>query len=105
VVSYSTEQRRQEMGIRMALGAQFSDLRGLVLRQGMAPVVAGLVTGIALSFLGGQLIQSLLFGVKPFDPATIACVVLVVLAVSAPASYIPARRAASVDPLVALRHE
>jgi predicted permease len=105
VVSYSTEQRRQELGIRLALGAQFSDLRGLVLRQGMTPVIVGLIAGIGLSLLGGRLIQSLLFGVRPFDPSTVACVVLVVLAVSLPASYIPARRAASVDPLVALRHE
>jgi predicted permease len=105
VIAYSVEQRRHELGIRAALGARVCDLRRMVLRQGMIPVVAGLVTGVGASILTGRLIQSLLFGVSPFDPPTLATVAFVVVIVAIAACYVPARRATKVDPMVALRYE
>jgi len=105
VVAYSVEQRHHELGIRLALGAQIADLCKMVLRQGMIPVAAGLVAGIAVSLLLGRLIASLLFGVGALDLLTFGCVAFVVLAVALAACYIPARRAMRVDPMVALRHE
>ena len=105
VIAYSVEQRRRELGIRAALGAQFSDLRRMVLRQGMTPAVAGLVAGVGAAVLSGRLIESLLFGVSPLDPPTLAVVVCVVFMVSVAACYLPARRATRVDPMVALRYE
>jgi putative ABC transport system permease protein len=105
VIAYSVEQRRRELGIRAALGAQFPDLWRMVLRQGMTPALAGLVTGVGASALGGRLVKSLLYGVSPADPVTLAVVAFVVLIVALAACYIPARRAAKVDPMVALRYE
>ena len=105
VVAYSVEQRRHELGIRLALGAQLANLRSMILRQGMAPVIAGLAVGIAGSLLLGRLIAGLLFGIHAFDPLTFACVALVVILVALVACYVPARRAMHVDPMVALRYE
>jgi putative ABC transport system permease protein len=105
VVGYSVEQRRQELGIRMALGAELGDLRRMVLRQGLAPVLGGLAAGVVAAIFVTRLINSLLFGVSAHDPLTFMTVVLVVTAVAAVASYIPARRATKVDPMVALRYE
>ncbi|MGC2088536.1 MAG: ABC transporter permease [Candidatus Acidiferrales bacterium] len=105
VVAYSVEQRRHELGIRMALGAQLANLRAMILRQGMAPVLTGLAAGIGGSLVLGRLIADLLFGVRSFDPLTFACVTLVVVIVALLACYIPARRAMRVDPMVALRYE
>ncbi len=105
VVAYSVGQRTSEMGIRMALGARPGAISGMVLRQGMAPVLAGLAAGVAGSLALGQLLGSLLFGVKATDPATMAGVVLVLAAVAALASWVPARRATRIDPAVALRGE
>ncbi len=105
VLSYSVEQRRHELGLRMALGAQAPDLRRFVLRQGMMPVVAGLVCGIVAALALGQLVSSLLFGVNPADPLTITMVGLVVLAVGLTACYVPAARTTRIDPMVALRYE
>jgi putative ABC transport system permease protein len=105
VLAYSVEQRRQELGLRRALGAQVSDLRWMILRQGMTPVVIGLLGGIAASLVAGTLIRSLLFGVNACDPLTIASVVLVVVAIALLACYLPARRSMNVDPMVALRYE
>ncbi|MGB6482611.1 MAG: ABC transporter permease [Candidatus Acidiferrales bacterium] len=105
VVAYSVEQRRHELGIRLALGAQLGNLRAMILRQGMAPVLAGLAVGVAASLLLGRLIAGLLFGVHAFDPLTFGCVTLVVVLVALAACYIPARRATRVDPMVALRYE
>ena len=105
VVAYSVEQRRQELGIRMALGAEQGDLRTMVLHQGMAPVLVGLAMGVAVAIFAGRLISSLLFGVSAHDPLTFLTVVFVVTSVSVTACYIPARRASRVDPMVALRYE
>jgi predicted permease len=105
VIAYSVEQRRRELGIRAALGAQFPDLWRMVLRQGLTPTLAGLVAGICASTLAGRLIKSLLFGVSPADPLTLAAVASVVVMVALLACFIPARRATRVDPMVALRYE
>jgi putative ABC transport system permease protein len=105
VVGYSVARRRQELGIRMALGAQGSDLRNLVLLQGMSPVVVGWAAGVIAALAAGGLIRGLLFGVSAQDPLTIAGVTFVVLVTVALACYIPARRAMKVDPMVALRYE
>ncbi|MDE3135520.1 MAG: ABC transporter permease [Acidobacteriota bacterium] len=105
VVAYSVEQRRQELAIRMALGARLSDLRRMVLRQGMAPVVAGLAAGVVVAIFAGRLIESLLFGVRAFDPLTTAAVASAVIVIGLAACIIPARRATRVDPIVSLRQE
>ena len=105
VVGYSVARRRQELGIRMALGAQGSDLRNLVLAQGMWTVVVGWAAGVLAALVAGRVIRGLLFGVSAQDPLTIASVTLVVLVTAALACYIPARRAMKVDPMVALRYE
>jgi putative ABC transport system permease protein len=97
--------RRQELGIRMSLGAQGPDLWNLVLLQGMSPVVVGWAAGVLAALAAGGVIRSLLFGVTAQDPLTIASVTLVVLVTAALACYIPARRATKVDPMVALRYE
>ncbi len=105
VITYSVEQRRHELGIRAALGAQFHDLGRMVLRQGMTPVLSGLVAGVGASMLTGRLMEGLLFGVPPTDPVTVAVVAGVVVMVAIAACYLPARRATKVDPMVALRYE
>ena len=105
VVGYSVEQRRQELGIRMALGANLADLLRMVLREGMAPVVLGLGTGVIAAIFAGRLISSLLFGVTAYDPFTFASVALLVGAVAFLTCYIPAQRATKVDPMVVLRYE
>lgn len=105
VVGYTVEQRRREIGIRLALGAEPRYLILMVIRQGMAPVAAGLVLGVVASILVGRLINSLLYGVSIFDPQIISSVALVVTSVGLLACYFPARRALRVEPLVALRHE
>ena len=105
VVSYSVTQRTHEIGIRAALGANSSNVLGLILRSGMAPVVLGLVIGLAGVFGLTRFVSSLLFGVGEHDPITIAAVALILAAVALIACYVPARRAAKVDPSVALRSE
>jgi len=105
VVSYSVACRRNEIGIRMALGAQRARLLWLIIRQGMSPVVVGLAAGVVVALFLGRAIRGLLFGVQPTDPLTIAGVTLVLLVVGAFACLIPARRAAGTDAVVALRFE
>jgi predicted permease len=105
VVSYSVGQRTREMGIRMVLGARGQDVRSLVLRQGLAPVVVGLAAGVALALGLGRLLGSFLFGVGAADPATLAGVAIVVIGATAAGCWLPARRATRVDPAVALRCE
>lgn len=105
VVVQSVLQRTNEIGIRMALGASERSVRRLVLGQGMAPVAVGLVFGLAASLAGGQFAGHLLFGVQPADPLVLASVTAMLLLAGATACTLPARRAARVDPLVALRYE
>jgi putative ABC transport system permease protein len=105
VMSYSVTQRTHEIGIRMALGAQKSDVLKLTVGQGLKLVLAGVVIGVAGSLVLTRLMSSLLFGVSATDPATLVTISLVFVGVALLASYIPARRAAKVDPLTALRYE
>lgn len=105
VMSYAVTQRTSEIGIRMALGAQQSQVLLLVQRQGLLLVLAGLVLGIAGALLLTRLMTSLLFRVAPFDPITFVTVAATLVAVSLLACHLPARRAARVDPLIALRYE
>jgi len=105
VVSYSVAQRANEVGIRMALGARSGAIRGMVLRQALLPVAAGLGAGILASLALGRVLGSMLFGVNAADPITIVAVVALLSFVAAAASYIPARRATLIDPLNALRYE
>ena len=105
VVSYSVARRRNELGIRLALGARRSRLLGLVIRQGMRPVLIGLAAGVAAALWAARAIQNLLFDVQPADPLTIASVAVVLLTVGVLACLIPARRAASTDAVSALRFQ
>jgi predicted permease len=105
LMSYDVSRRTREIGIRMAMGAQRNEVVGLVLRESMRLVVAGIAIGIAASLAAARLVASQLFGVEPADPITMVSAMLVMLAVSAAAAYLPARRAARVDPMVALRYE
>jgi len=93
VVSYSVAQRRAEMGIRMALGATASDMKWLVMRQGMGPVVAGWAAGLVGALAVGRIVRSLLFDTGTSDLATLASVSAVVLLVALAACYLPSRRA------------
>jgi len=105
VMAYVVGQRRNEIGLRMALGASQANVLGLVLRHGMIYVVVGVAVGLMGAVAATRLLTSMLFEVKPTDPATYAAVAAVLAAVALAASYIPARRAAKVDPLTALRQE
>jgi putative ABC transport system permease protein len=105
VMSYSVTQRTQEIGIRLALGAQRHDVLRLVIFQGMRFVVAGLVLGLIGVFLCTRLLQSLLFGIGATDPSTMVAVVMLLASVAFFACLVPARRASHVDPIVALRTE
>ena len=105
VTSYAVAQRTQEIGIRMALGAQMQDVLKLVLRSAMSLVLIGAVLGLAGAYAATRVMSSLLFGVTPTDLATFVAVPLVLFVVALLASLVPARRATKVDPLVALRYE
>jgi predicted permease len=105
VLSYSVARRRNEIGIRMALGASTYDVLKVVLRSGMALTVIGLIIGVAGSLALTRLVSTLLFGVKPTDVTTFVVVSLTLLVVALVACYIPARRATRVDPLIALRYD
>jgi putative ABC transport system permease protein len=103
VISYSVAQRTQEVGIRVALGASRSDVVAMVMRQGLRLAAAGLAIGLALALLLKSVLKGLLVGVSATDPATLAVTALLLLLVAVLASYVPARRAARVDPMIALR--
>ena len=105
VIAYAVAQRTREIGIRMALGATTADVRQLVVRQGMTPVLIGVVVGVGAALLLTRLMSSLLFGVSATDPATYAGVALFLAGVALAASWLPARRATRVQPVIALRQE
>ena len=105
MISYAVSQRRREIGIRLALGAQAADIRGLFVRRGL--VLAGIGIAIGLGGAAGstRLMRSLLFGISPLDPITFTAMPVVLAAAAVLASYLPARRAAAVDPVETLRAE
>jgi ABC-type antimicrobial peptide transport system permease subunit len=105
VISYAVSQRGRELGMRMALGAEPKHVKGMVLRQGLMIFVVGAALGLGLATALTRLMTGLLFGVEPVDPATFALVPFGLLAVALLASYLPARRAAKVDLMEALRRE
>jgi putative ABC transport system permease protein len=105
VMAYTVGQRTHEIGVRIAIGASRRDVIGLVLRQTLGVAAAGVTLGVLTAAGLTRLMQTLLFEVDPFDPLTTAGVVLVLAAVAALAGYVPGRRAAGVDPIVALRYE
>lgn len=105
VMSYAVEQQTQELGIRMALGADRSQVLKLILRQGMMPAGIGVLAGLAVAFAITRVLASLLYGVKASDPATFVGVAVILSAIALFATYIPARRAMGVDPVIALRDE
>jgi predicted permease len=105
VLSYMVSERRREIGIRMALGADRASVLRMVLSQGLTLTLAGVVAGLAAAFGMNRLLASLLFGVKPTDPVTMAVVVALIGAVAVIACYLPARVATRVDPMIVLRDE
>jgi putative ABC transport system permease protein len=105
VISYSVSRRTRELGIRIALGAQPGSVLSMIMRETLALTLIGIAVGIPCAVATARLITHLLFKVSPYDPVTLALVPLVLIAVGALASYIPARRAMRVDPMAALRYE
>jgi predicted lysophospholipase L1 biosynthesis ABC-type transport system permease subunit len=105
VLSYAVEQRRRELGIRMALGAQRSTVLGMVVRQGMTLSLIGIALGVGGALAVTRLLGALLFGVGPTDAATFAVVALVIASAAVIASYLPARAATAIDPATSLRAE
>jgi putative ABC transport system permease protein len=105
VISYMVARRTNEIGIRMALGANGAGIARLILREALLLLVLGLAAGTALALAAARTASSMLFGLKPYDPATLAFAITSLALVAIVASYIPARRAAGVDPMVALREE
>jgi putative ABC transport system permease protein len=105
VTSYSVARQTQEIGLRMALGAQGSNVLRAVLVQGLQPVVVGLGLGLIAARLGAVAVRSLLFGIGPLDPVALGGVAGLLLCAAALACYLPARRASRLDPVIALRCE
>jgi ABC-type antimicrobial peptide transport system permease subunit len=105
VIAYGVAQRTRELGMRIALGAMQRDVLAMVVRQGLRLSVIGVVLGFAAAAAATRAMESMLFEVSPLDPATFAGVGILIVGVSLLASWLPARRAARVDPIAALRAE
>jgi putative ABC transport system permease protein len=105
VMAYSVSQRRRELGIRMALGASRADVLRLVVLQGLRLTMMGVACGLVASFAASRLIASMLFDVSPTDVVTFVAVPALLALAALGASYLPARRATRIDPMVALRYE
>jgi len=105
VLAYTVVEQTHEIGIRMALGAERRDILGIVVRRGMRLVAIGAVAGLAGAWSVTRVMSSLLYGVAPRDPLTFAAVTAILVATALLACYVPALRAARVDPIVALRYE
>jgi ABC-type antimicrobial peptide transport system permease subunit len=105
VVAYSVAQREREIGLRLALGAQRKNIYSLVLHDGLAPVLLGAIAGIAVTFAMHRVMSSVLFAVSPYDSAWSFGAVGILAAMGTIACLLPARRAAAVDPMQALRRE
>jgi predicted permease len=105
VLAFAVAQRQREIGVRMALGAGRAAVRGMVVRDGMRAVLPGVVVGLAGALAGARLLRGMLYGVSAADPLTFALVALALTAVALLASWIPARRATRVDPMIAIRAE
>ena len=103
LLAYMVGQRSREIGLRMALGARRDDILKLFLRKGVALAGVGIIAGVIVSASTASMMASLLYGVRPHDPAVFLTVPLLLLAVAVLASYVPARRATKVDPMIALR--
>jgi putative ABC transport system permease protein len=103
VIAYFVTQRSHEIGVRIALGAQASSVRWIVVKQGLLLGAVGLVIGVPASLAAARLLQSAVFGITAHDPVTFAAVAVGLMLVAVLASYIPARRATRIDPLKALR--
>src|SRR5581483_6178075 len=103
--AYGVAQRTNEIGIRIALGAQCGNVLAMILRQSLVVVCIGILIGLPLAWLAIRVLAGFLFGLTPTDPLTIAAALSLLLAVAGIAAYLPARRAAQVDPLTALRYE
>jgi len=105
IIAYSVSQRTREIGVRMALGAQPGSVLQLILKEAGRLTAGGLVLGIVCSLAAAALMSKLLFGVRSWDMPTLAAVAVLLSVAALLASYIPARRASKVDPIVALRYE
>jgi len=105
IMAYSVANRRNEIGLRLALGAQPGQVRGMVLRESTWLAAAGIVAGVAAALALTRLVKTMLYGIQPYDPITMIGGMFILLAVALAASWIPARRAARVQPMEALRHE